>query len=290
MKNINFSPLARIGFHKGFRKKTLLLFEGFVFLLFLGIILWHKQIDFHQDQILLEQDQILLEKPIEKSTPTPTDLPIDLPTKSKNREFSNKKKSIIKETDIQIQEDETQKADTLKGEENNLETVDFETDQAKKFPVTNYYLKAFSGVIKKDVEKVADYLVQKHFSPRIIREPGFSYMNNVYVSLDTSLSIKEMLHRLKKDGFSGYVPVSSKKNFPVRISSCYYKESAEDILENLKSKGYFGTIMEENTAVKVYAIYLGQYPDIMAVLQAQKELMVMGFPTTMITTDFPSLE
>lgn len=290
MKNINFSPLARIGFNKGFRKSVLFLFGGLILLVFFIIVLWHKPIDFYQNQIFDKE-----------SMKQSNHIYPDLPTKPQDRKLIDEKSVIIEKTVTQtlegdteaqdnnthIQETEIQNADTLKPEDNNREKANFEDDQEQKFSTAGYYLKVFSGVIKRDVEKVSDYLTRMHFLPRLVRETGIALMNNVYVSPDTSLNVKGMLARLKKDGFLGYVQENPKNHYSIRISSCYYLESAKNIIENLKSKGYFGTIVQEDTPVKVYSIFLGPYPDLPEVLREQKQLMLRGFPTVIITADPP---
>jgi len=290
MKNINFSPLARIGFNKGFRKIALFLFAGLILLGFFIIVLWHKPIGFYQDQICVKES-------IKQSG----HIYPDLPTKPQNRKLIDKKIAGIEKTVTQsqevdteaqdnntlIQETEIQNADPLKPQDNNRGKANFKDDHEQKFSVAGYYLKVFSGVIKRDVEKVSDYLTLVHFLPRLVRETGIALMNNVYVSPNTSLNMKEMLARLKKDGFLGYAQENSENYYSIRIGSCYYLESAKNIRENLKSKGYSGTITQENTPVKLYSIFLGPYPDLPAVLREQKQLMLRGFSTVIITADPP---
>jgi len=290
MKNINFSPLARIGFNKGFRKVVLFLFGGLILLIFFIIMLWHKPIDFYQNQIS-DKESIKQNNHIYP----------DLQTKPQDQNLIDEKSVIIEKTVTQslegdteaqdnnthIQETEIQNEDTLKPEDNNREKANFKNDQEQKFATAGYYLKVFSGVIKKNVEKVSDYLTRMHFLPRLVRETGIALMNNVYVSPDTSLNVEGMLARLKKDGFSWYVQENQKNHYSIRISSCYYLESAKNIIENLKSKGYFGIIVQEDTPVKLYSIFLGPYPDLSKVLREQKQLMLRGFPTVIITADTP---
>lgn len=288
MKNINFSPLSRIGFNKGFRKSALFLLGGLILLGFFIIVLWHKPIDFYQDQIFDKE-----------STKQSGHICPDLPTKPQNQELIDEKSATIEKTvtqtregDIEaqennthIQETEIQDADILDLEDNIRAKAKFEDN--KEQTATGYYLKVFSGMIKRDAEKVFDYLTQMHFLPRLVRESGIALMNNVYVRPDSSLNLEEMLARLKKDGFFWYVQENPKDHYSIRISSCYYLESAKNILEKLKLKGYSGTIMQENTPVKLHSIFLGPYPDLPAVLREQKQLMLRGFPTVIITADFP---
>lgn len=299
MKNINFSPLAErkiLRYYYEMRGHILLIL--LIILAILVILLWQKSIESPRVQIAQkpvqdshlavtsppkegEAENILqMETSAEKEAlpipkpevigPAPNLPPSEEVSSEENTSAENPPEVIV-----------PQEIKTSGEEESGLKTAELNNNNLPKIG-QGYYLKILSAVVKNDAEYVADFLRSHDFSPQIIREPGRAQMYNIYVQPVKSLSYRQMKEKLEKDGVWVYTPPDLQEDAPeatyyLRVGSCYYKESADHLLKNLKSKGYFGTIKQENTPVNFYSIFLGEYPDHISLLQEQKRLMLEGF-------------
>ncbi|MCL6583685.1 MAG: SPOR domain-containing protein [bacterium] len=148
---------------------------------------------------------------------------------------------------------------------------------------SGYSVRVYSSVIKDDAEKVALSLARMSYSPKVVREPGFAMMNNVYLAAtggpaSQDVGSQEMIRRLKEDGFSVYLQKNQKNQYIIRAGSCYYLESAKNLLKSLKHKGYSGNILQEKTEVIFYSVFVGRYRSFEEALEEQKQLNLKGFP------------
>ncbi|MEW6378767.1 MAG: SPOR domain-containing protein [bacterium] len=314
MKNVNFSPTARhrAGNYRWGKKFVL---AGMLLLLCLGgAALWYdyRYLPYHRYdhavRMMAEKFENLRKKaegiqkggiPSSEDQTVNNDQPVtekkDQPERSDQTdspvspaEETLAVENVPLETPAAVPESPSRQAVSPQAvEENSPEKITIQVDKETEEQFAGYFVKVYSSIMKNEAEKAAARLARMNYLPRIVREPGFEVMKNVYLVTDSS-NIQEISDRLTRDGFSVYLQEDQKNQYTIRVGSCYYLESAKSLLKSLKHKGYSGNIVQEKTAVKFYSVFVGRYSRFEAAQEDQRQLSMKGFPMATVTAGIPA--
>ncbi|MGA1840438.1 MAG: SPOR domain-containing protein [bacterium] len=144
---------------------------------------------------------------------------------------------------------------------------------------SHYYIQVCSCVIKDNADKIFRRLGDHGYSPvmeEIVRQIK---MHNIYTDDFAKKSdALELLNRLKKNGFDSALLPSSGGGYKIRITSCFYVESAKGIIKRLNRLGYETSIRKEFMPTRMYSVLLGDFSNLKEAEAASDRLVKLGYP------------
>ncbi len=185
-----------------------------------------------------------------------------------------------KAADIKIAASETEK-EALTEAENKQQGVDEDIKQLEGALKTTsrYYLQVCSCVIKDNADKIFRKLGDQGYSPLMEEIVRHVRMHNIYTEDFAKKSeALELFNRLKNDGFDSALLPSSDSGYRIRITSCFYLESAKRVIKRLKHLGYETKIHKEFIPTKMYSVLLGNFESLQEAEAASQRLIKMGYP------------
>ena len=143
----------------------------------------------------------------------------------------------------------------------------------------HYYIQICSCVIKDNADKIFRKLGDHGYSPVMEEIVKKVKMNNIYTNDFTKKSdALELLNRLKNDGFDSALLPSSGGGYKIRITSCFYMESAKGIIKRLNRLGYKTIIRKEFMPTRMYSVLLGDFGNLEEAEAASDRLIELGYP------------
>lgn len=145
---------------------------------------------------------------------------------------------------------------------------------------SHYYIQVCSCVIKENADKIFRKLGDHDYSPVMEEIVRHVNMHNIYTDDFTKKSdALEFLNHLKKDGFdSVLLPSSDSGGYRIRITSCFYLESAKGIIKRLNRLGYKSSIHKEFIPTRMYSVLLRDFENLEEAEAASDRLIKMGYP------------
>ncbi|MGA1865576.1 MAG: SPOR domain-containing protein [bacterium] len=144
---------------------------------------------------------------------------------------------------------------------------------------SHYYLQLCSCVIKDNADKIFRELGDHGYSPVMEEIVGQIKMHNIYTDDFAQKSdALEFLNRLKNDGFDSALLPSSGGGYKIRITSCFYMESAKGIIKRLNRLGYETSVRKESMPTRMYSVLLGDFSNLEEAEAVSNRLVRLGYP------------
>ncbi len=186
--------------------------------------------------------------------------------------------STVKEKDSALRESAENK--TEKEGDNNIL---LKHQQAN--PKSNYFIRVCSCIIKENSEGVSRKLVDLGYSPIIRNKKKQAMMYNVYSEIFTDkFEAENIQSSLQMEGFKPALVSLPDGNFTLRIDSCFYKGSAEEILKKLTNMGFGSRIVHEMTPTLMFIVLIEDFDSIKEAEETNDKLIKQGFETAMVSS------
>jgi cell division septation protein DedD len=201
-----------------------------------------------------------------------------------NVDISNEieEKTISVKGEEKVASVEIEKEQSLAKVESKHEGLEIEKTKQVEIALkkdSHYYIQVCSCVIKENADKIFRKLGDHGYSPFMEEIVRHVKMHNVYTEAFTKKSdALELLNRLKNDGFDSVLLPSSGSGYKIRITSCFYMESAKGIIERLNSLGYKISIRKEFIPTRMYSVLLGNFESLEEAEAASERLIKLGYP------------
>lgn len=190
-------------------------------------------------------------------------------------------KSISAKADKKIAASEIEKKPALTHAESKQEGGDKEKRKQLESVLTtsfHYYIQLCSCVIKENADKIFRKLSDQGYSPFMEEIVRHVKMHNIYTDDFAKKSeALELLNNLKNDGFDSVLLPSSGSGYKIRITSCFYMESAKGVIKRLNRLGYETNIRKESIPTKMYSVLLGNFKSLQEAKAASQQLIKMGY-------------
>lgn len=149
--------------------------------------------------------------------------------------------------------------------------------------ISNYSIQVCSCVIKENADKAFRRLDDQGYAPIMKEIVGHVKMHNIYTSDFTKKAeAVKLLNRLQSDGFDSVILPSSRGKYKVRITSCFYMESAQKVIKRLNRLGYKTSIRKEFIPTKMYSVLLSNFENLQEAEATSQELTRKGYPTPIL--------
>ncbi|MGA1868075.1 MAG: SPOR domain-containing protein [bacterium] len=153
----------------------------------------------------------------------------------------------------------------------------------------HFYLEVFSSVVKSSAESNYAKLKQLGYTPVILNQPGKELMYNVYSDIfPTQAETLKMIEKLKKDGYKGELVILDDNNYTIRIASCFYKSSINEIVRILQGLDYNSRVLRETMDFRRFILIINGIQSEEEGGRIAEELKQHGYSPSILKKNSPS--
>ena len=247
-----------------------------------------KSIPFSQG--LSKSKEIPLVKTVlPKSSPKDEVVKVEKDTVSKGNETHKPKGEIVdsKVTEKQKKIAGKKVISPVKGKKENKSSLSVSSIPSSKDG--KYHILVATFVFKENAKKFLAELKSKGFHPYEKVKRAQHRMYNIFLGPYNHLKEAEDLNRqLESRGFTSSIKGNVReKKFLVRVGIYFYKDSALEVMNSLRNRGYNPTLVRQPTEVNTHQIRIGNFNTYAEAQQQQRLLEKKSYIKTII---FPKLK